>query len=337
MFCRNCGREAAPGSAFCTACGATLRTRVNESPSVVTAVGAPAGWPNPAASTLAAPSRAHYWWVLLGAVGGVVGWLLVRERNRSMALRILVMGIVVTAVSLAGSLATVFYLNAAAHRISAAYPVTSPSVAPSSVPTTTPPSQVGVGSPTWTIDLTSPSGAAATATLQLGTVEPFQNGLVNGALTAGTACQFTPNVDGVIPAVLTLTNGPSNSAMVVGVDIQGIGSGSSGQLLTWEAQYTGGPQCTGQNDGSYDVNVYSTNPLSAGSSSTTDAFIGVLGLYGGTSLNPSSVLSQEVLTVPSTFQVGGTGGTYSVTDVTGPGVTPVAMGWQFTLALAASG
>lgn len=41
-------------------------------------------------------SRANYWWLLLGFVGGVTAFLLVKDRDRAFARRLLVFGVVVS-------------------------------------------------------------------------------------------------------------------------------------------------------------------------------------------------------------------------------------------------
>ena len=96
--CPNCGQENPAGSAFCETCGMKLA-----------AAPAPSSRPGQAATTTAAPPQtgttqtkgktSGAWWLLpifLGWVGGLIGYLVVKESDQSKAKGLLIFGIVWT-------------------------------------------------------------------------------------------------------------------------------------------------------------------------------------------------------------------------------------------------
>jgi len=94
--CPSCGQVNPPGSAFCETCGMKLAApRTNVAPAGQTAVRqAPT---KPAAQAKGNTSGA--WWLLpifLGWVGGLIGYLVVKESDQSKAKGLLVFGIIWT-------------------------------------------------------------------------------------------------------------------------------------------------------------------------------------------------------------------------------------------------
>ena len=264
-----------------------------------------------------------------------------------MAIRILVMGIVVSVIGFLISIALIMRTDSAIHNFSLGYqnPATTSTQAPqSSVPVTKLPSTgtlSGGATFTWTLDMTSSGGYSTSAELDVGSPEPFQAGLANGDMTAGSACSLNAQTDAVVPAIITLRNTSANFATTVGANFTGIGSGSipsfTGPELLWEAAYASGPQCTGQGDNNSEFSLYTTNELAAGSNSIVDGFFDITNYYSTPiSSNGLTLLGDTILTVPTSFSVtnNSTGSTteFNVIDVTGPGVVQTASGWQFTLA-----
>jgi hypothetical protein len=183
---------------------------------------------------------------------------------------------------------------------------------------------------------------SASAEIEIGSPETFQEGITNGNATAGTGCSLNPGTDEVIPADIIMTN-TSTDEITTGVDLSGLGQESIpsfvGPELIWEAQYSGGPQCAGQDDGNTNVNIYSEDEMQSGAQSTTDGFFEITNFAPESSSGTGiSVLGDAIITIPTNFDVSPDGdgtGTYTdftVTGVSGPGVVQNASGWQFTLA-----
>lgn len=111
MTCPNCGEQAPEHSKFCPLCG----QRCDEPPAEITRLAdtsrsgsTPAEAPGTTTSSLSIPqlkkdsvptgvSRATYWWVVFGLVGGLVGWALVKDRDPRLARNVLIAGAAVSA------------------------------------------------------------------------------------------------------------------------------------------------------------------------------------------------------------------------------------------------
>lgn len=346
MFCTNCGTPIDGSNKFCTSCGTPVWLE-DESPEEVYLNGGIASSTQMRPLDPGRPNGSNYLWGLLGFVGGIIGFFVVRDKDRKMANRILTFGIAVSVLSIGISIALFAYTSSTINSFSAfanqALQTTT------TFPQTTVPqsdlSQVsalpGGGAYNWTIYLSSSDGNSSTAELSVGDLEQYQAGITNGDVAAGSACTLSTQTDAVIPAVLTLTNTSSGTAAPVGIDFSGIGSGSipdfTGPSLIWEADYSTGPQCTGQNDGSSEVDVYSSDDAASGSQTITDAFFDITDYYPSVGSGGStSVLGDTDLTIPSSFEI--TNSTtevsteYQVTSVSGPGVVQSPSGWEFTLA-----
>jgi hypothetical protein len=281
--------------------------------------------------------------VLLGIVGGIIGWNLTRRQDPRMATRILWIGIAISVVAISLSVAIGVYTNSVVSSL------TSPpfQITTTTVPTITLPlssTLSGGVAHSWTVSMTASGGYSATAELEVGNPAPYQLGLTSGDATAGSACSLTAGTDAVIPAVLVMTNTSANLTTTLGADFSGIGQRSipsfTGPELIWEANYSGGPQCAGQGNGATDLNVYSLSEAASGTDSVTDGFFDITNYYSS-SLNGggSSILGDTILTVPTSFYVtpssnGGSSVTtlFYVSGVTGPGVLKTSSGWEFTLA-----
>jgi hypothetical protein len=217
----------------------------------------------------------------------------------------------------------------------------------STVPTETTGAPVPVGAfvRTWTISASATGGYSMTAELRVGNPQPYEANIINGQTTAGMACSLSSQTDAVIPAELVLTNTTSSFNATPGIDVDGIGTSSipgiTGPVLLWEADYSSGATCTGQDDGATSFNVESSVPDSPGQSSTSDAFFDITDFYSPSDpTSDTSVLADTVLSIPSSFTItpnssdGGPGApiTYQVNQVTGPGVAQSDESWEFTLA-----
>jgi hypothetical protein len=286
------------------------------------------------------PSGSYYLWVLLGLIGGIIGWNLVRHRDPGMARRILLIGISISVIGIGLSIAAAVYSNSVVNSFTTPTFDTTPTV-PDSTPvlSSTP---AGGTAYTWTIDLTADGGATSTVQLEVGEPEVYQIGLTNGNATAGDACSLNVGTDEVVPAVVIMAN-TSSQAATLGLDLSGVGEesipGFAGPELIWEANYSSGPQCTGQTDGDSSVVIYSDNEVASTADIVTDGFFEITN-YSATSDSGlgTDVLGDAVITVPTTFDVnpsssGGTGAytDFTVTGVSGPGVEQTGSGWEFTL------
>jgi hypothetical protein len=215
-----------------------------------------------------------------------------------------------------------------------------------STPTGGPTLPAGAFMRTWSITATAPGGDVLTADLTVGDPRPYRRGIEVGGATAGAACALSPATDAVIPARLTVSGSMASFDTTVGIVISGIGGGSfpgrPGPQLLWEADYATGMQCVGQSDGSVSFEDYSNDPFSAGTTTTTDAFFDITGFYSaGDRVSVRASLGDAVLTVASTYTITtppdyDTGSspptTWTVTNVSGPGVARTGTGWAFTLA-----
>jgi uncharacterized membrane protein YvbJ len=88
--CAKCGAANADDSLFCYSCGTRLQSETTQSKAEA---------PAPAVST----NTSGAWWLLpfiLGWLGGLIGFLAVRQRNRKKALGLLWAGIIVTLLEL---------------------------------------------------------------------------------------------------------------------------------------------------------------------------------------------------------------------------------------------
>lgn len=299
------------------------------------------------------PSRAHYLWAVFGILGGLVGWLLVRDRDRALGKRVLVAGGVVSAAGIALSIGTYFALYSAAKGLTQSLATeaptpsgVNPTTAATTTTTTSPPVTVSAGKQTkvWTLTATSPQGYAMKGTLSVGHPQHLQSGLANGSALAGSSCNINSQTAAVIPATLTLTNDTRNFNAGVAVDITGLGTRSStgsstgSQGLRWEGDYSSGEACDGST-GSSSVSLRSTNPLSPSQRTTLYGFFVVTGFYspahpdGDTTVitdQPLSIGGQQSVSLQTGQDI-----TYTVSSVTGPGTHQVSdfgsPRWSFTL------
>ena len=106
-FCPNCGKEVSPEAYACPNCGHPLRQ--------------PQPTPEPREHVSAA------WWLLpffLGWIGGLVGYLVLKDRNRRTATNILIFGVVWTVVGIVAWVAVVGFIFGLYGTLSAASNVT---------------------------------------------------------------------------------------------------------------------------------------------------------------------------------------------------------------------
>jgi hypothetical protein len=275
-------------------------------------------------------------------VGGLIGWSLVKDRDQKMARRILVIGIAVSVLAIGSSIAVVSYSDSKLNQFSQELQQPTTTLPTTTLPLTSVLS--GGATNSWIVSMTDGDDDSATVELEVGSPQPLQNGVTNGDATAGGACSLDDDTDTAIPAVIVMTNTSPDDATTVGADFSGIGQGSipsyTGPELIWEAQYSGGAQCDGQTDGSANVLINSTDPVTSGESIDTDGFFDITNYYSpGTSDGLPGVLADSILTVPTSFDASTTSSDgsstttqFTVTNVTGPGVEQTDSGWEFTLA-----
>jgi hypothetical protein len=267
---------------------------------------------------------------------------MVRDRDPRMARRILGIGIAISVVGILISVAVTIYSDSVINRLATTPLYQTPTTTLPSITTPLSSTLTGGATHTWTISMTTSLGDTASAEIEVGSPETFQDGITNGDATAGTACSLNPGTDEVIPADIIMTN-TSTGDLTVGVDVSGIGQESipsfTGPELIWEAEYSAGPQCAGQDDGNTDVNIYSEDEVQSGAGSTTDGFFEITNFVPQSSTGVNTgVLGDAILTVPTNFEVSPDGdGTgvytdFTVTGVSGPGVVQNSSGWEFTLA-----
>ena len=345
MFCTNCGAALAADSSFCTACGHRVMTLVAETAREV----APPPLNFAARPPAEKLSASNYCWSLLGLIGGIIGWNLIHRRDARMARVILVLGIVwsllLTGLSFSlvqwGSTAVVGVVQRQITHTNT-YSTTPATTTPAVVSSGTTTLNAATAAHVWTVYLTSSSGQALTTSLEIGSPEAYQSGLTNGSAVAGTSCSLTPGTDEVIPANVVMNNVTPGQVSTLGADFSGIGGQSipalMGPSLLWEASYSTGSSCDGQNDGRTDFGIYSDNQEPEGTTNTTNGFLEITN-FSSPNYSALQVLQDAVITVPSSFSVNPTGGQgnsvatdFTVTAVQGPGVVQTSSGWEFTLA-----
>jgi hypothetical protein len=95
LICPNCGQENPAGSTFCESCGTKLvAQRPRSSPAPTTAAK-----PTQTAITPEKKPTSGAWWLLpifLGWVGGLIGYLVVKDSDQSKAKGLLIFGIIWT-------------------------------------------------------------------------------------------------------------------------------------------------------------------------------------------------------------------------------------------------
>ena len=205
--------------------------------------------------------------------------------------------------------------------------------------TTTIPSADGGYINSWVISLSTPNGNVMSDTIETGSPTPYEVGSsINGTTTAGAACSLVTGTDAVIPASIILGNVTSGTDDVPAIEIDGVGSSSFpdayGTTLNYEQTFTSGSYCYGQN-GDTNFDIYSSQPIADGVSSHSQGFFDITGFYSsGNVSDGTTLLSEAVLTVPESFTITDASNnvtTYTVTNVTGPGVVNTGDGWQFNL------
>lgn len=302
------------------------------------------------------PSRAHYLWALLGILGGLIGWLLVRDRDRALGRKVLIVGGAVSVVGIVLSVVLYVALYSATQNLAQSLNATLGSSQPfgSTVATTTTSPTVtvpaGTLTKTWSFSATASGGYSMDGTVSVGRPQHYRKGLSNGTTVAGSACQFDSQTVGVIPATLSATNTTKGFSETAGVFIVNVGTQSTTASTTlqpeirWEAQYTSGGQCDGGTTTGSSVDVTSTQPLGPGQSVSVSGFFIVTNYFSpnhpdgnvaaldGSLFRIPGIEDQRLTTSTGTM-------VYTIDSVTGPGVKEVAtLGqpvWLFTLTGAA--
>jgi hypothetical protein len=140
----------------------------------------------------------------------------------------------------------------------------------------------------YTFSETEDGGYTFAGTIELGKPQPFETGITEGDLTAGSACTVTPQTDAVIPGTISLTNTSSNFNAYAGVQISWTSSAISGI----EVGYSSGPQCNGESSSSF--GLQSNDALSPGGSVDADLFVIVPNYYSPSYPHGDSDLLSDV-------------------------------------------
>jgi hypothetical protein len=304
------------------------------------------------------PSRAHYLWALLGLVGGVIGWVMVRDRDRKLGRNVLIAGGVVSVLAAGLSLLLTLVTFGVATDLAARYPTSSNGSTPTAAtPTgTTPTTETTPTSPTettipdnvvtrvWTFKATNTSGYSMTGRLSVGKPRHYKDNLSNGDIVTGTTCSADTQTDAAIPMSLSVTNTTSNFSTYIGATVTGLGTlknpgtnGTTDSVLKWEGEYSSGPQCetpgSGGTDPGTSIGVNSTDTTAPNGAVAIDGFFIITNYYspndpGGN----SALLSDAELSMTTAQDVTPQGGTtvyYTLTTVNGPGVESPSQGFSF--------
>ncbi len=104
LRCAKCGTNNPPGSVFCESCGnrlappATPRTSARPQPAAAPAASATASRTAVAATEEKQPTSGAWWLlpIVLAWIGGLIGFVVIREKDKKKANGLLVLGIVMT-------------------------------------------------------------------------------------------------------------------------------------------------------------------------------------------------------------------------------------------------
>lgn len=139
-------------------------------------------------------SWANYLWALLGIVGGLVAWILVKDRNRRTATRILIVGAVVSVLGVGVSIALTAVSNSQINALASV----SPTTAGSSSPNTAAPPSSHVGTAQSALEPIPASISSAWVQAPLGTPGPETAPVPSGPTLANLHTAATgQSVDGV--------------------------------------------------------------------------------------------------------------------------------------------
>lgn len=266
---------------------------------------------------------------LLGVVGGLIGYLVLKDRDRATGTRVLITGAVVSLawIVLGFAIPAIFFAGVGKSIVEGAeesyssgggtYEYDTPSPTPSASGT-----YISFPSSAWTWSATAPSGY--TMSLTLAVERPYQVSespyvsYSTGDLMGGETCLLDSETDALVPFDLGSTNTTPQFSATTGV------------LFTWNADmevlFTSGAQCRDANESteSYRVN-------SSGEESSTKGFLIVEDYYSPAfpQGDPSKLMSLE-LTISTTATVGETSSettwTMAPPGISGPNVSSSGYG-----------
>ena len=170
----------------------------------------------------------NYLWIVFGLLGGIAGYVTVKDRDRARAKGVLIAGAMVSVAAILGSLAiNAIWFSAVSQNLSSlddgptpySYSTTSTYLSPTPSPSGT---NVTSFAPvnTWTWTGTGTGGYSAAAKFDVGapmksTTHPYLIFADGEEFAAGDGCDVDPAQDAVVPFLLTVTNTTTGFATAV--------------------------------------------------------------------------------------------------------------------------
>lgn len=284
------------------------------------------------------PSKAHYFLVLLGIVGGLIGYILVRDRDSPMAKRILGIGAVVTVLSVGLSvLLDVVVFNAVNSLGNSLTLPTTPTTAttlPLQTTTTTLPAnavQAGATTKTWTFTAKSSNGYSESGSIAVGTPQRYKTNLANGSYLASTSCSITAQTDGVTPFVITVTNTTKNfstkGVATFSVTVPYEDTDATAPTVNFEANWTGTGSGECDSSSTDRLGLISTTALAPNDDTELYGFFIIANYYSPAHPHGDTALLTRVEISLASELSSGTGDiVYTTESLSGPGVAQTSTG-----------
>jgi hypothetical protein len=216
----------------------------------------------------------------------------------------------------------------------------------------------GSFSQTWSATATASGGYQEDITISAGAPQHFNPNLDNNGAVLGDTCGGNSSTDAVVPVGITIENTTSGFDATGGAALQWGGySGNSGNSgsgadasMLFQGNYTGGAQCSNNNDGDGNsMSVDSTDSLVPNSDMELYGYFVIANYYSPDDANgDSAFLANTLITVEDDSVVSDSGNSgasgnsgsgssldWSITSLSGPGVASGANNFEFDLAGAA--
>ena len=216
------------------------------------------------------PGKAHYWWALLGAVGGIIGFVQLKDRDRSMAWKVLSAGVavalVITAAVTTFAVTGLGVLSAgsSAPGASVVDPANGPLPEPAELTPDTPAPTIQIDGmrglfsfaarAVYTVDYATGNGYTARATWGVGQVFRPTDLTFDPAVDPTQVCALDPQADAVIPYALEVVNTTANFEQQVRAGLYSPDS-SDGEISIMRA-LDSGPLCNMWGDAVDESNAY---------------------------------------------------------------------------------
>ncbi len=277
------------------------------------------------APTQAPPSGANYLWVLLGWIGGLIGYFTLKDRDPRMAKRILWIGIALSVVGFIFAiivwLLTTAFIFGAARDLETAFPsITATSEpTPSATPSGTASVPAGrnvtplIDASQYTWAYTQPSGAKTSIKFSVGTPvpvseSPYLDDIDGTYLVAAQVCPVGPK-DAVVPFEESLENTGTISAYV---------AANNAASVPLEAALAGGVKCKPAGEA---LTLQSSTMSAPQETVGVRGFLVIKDYYATPAGNPALINNVKVTVNPAEDGVGGTW-TLAAPGVQGAGAVP---------------